>query len=186
MLRVGFNGSDLALTCSADKTAAIWSSTGKRLQRIKHQSSIQTGAFNHQGNLVATGSTDRSVLVWRPDNGESALRLPHPGTVSTLAWSPDDRTLLTGCEDGRARLWDVATGRLLGKPQVHQGEIRRVAISSTGQWASGGVDIIVLLRNTPVAWSEPAEMIKKTIEQSSGLAIESRTHAVYTLESKPR
>ncbi|MDX3666418.1 nSTAND1 domain-containing NTPase [Streptomyces europaeiscabiei] len=35
----------------------------------------------------------------------------HTGTVSTLAYSPDGKTLASGSYDGTVRLWDTATGR---------------------------------------------------------------------------
>src|SRR5262249_14086799 len=34
----------------------------------------------------------------------------YPAVVSAAAFSPDGRRILTGAEDGRARLWDAATG----------------------------------------------------------------------------
>src|SRR5206468_11025603 len=33
--------------------------------------------------------------------------LDHPKAVSSVAFSPDGLTLLTGCEDGTARLWPL-------------------------------------------------------------------------------
>ncbi len=51
------------------------------------------------------------------------------GQVIACAWSPDGRTALTGGREGKARLWDVATGEEL---QSFQGEawIRDVAFST--------------------------------------------------------
>jgi eukaryotic-like serine/threonine-protein kinase len=39
--------------------------------------------------------------------------LPHGAEVSVVAFSPDGNTILTACWDGKARLWDAATGRLV-------------------------------------------------------------------------
>ena len=41
------------------------------------------------------------------------------GQVVACAWSPDGRTVLTGGWEGKARLWDAATGDEL---QSYQGE----------------------------------------------------------------
>ena len=41
-------------------------------------------------------------------------------------------TVLTGSEDKMARLWDTATGRLIGLPLVHQGPVVAVAFSPDG------------------------------------------------------
>src|SRR5206468_698286 len=103
--------------------------------------------------------------LWRTGSGEPVLRLLHPGSVNQLAWSPDDRALLTGCEDGQVRLWDVATGRLLGRPQAHHGDIRRIAFSATGQLASGGVDNKIHLWPVPLPWTDSAIVIQRSIQQ---------------------
>src|ERR1039458_7418050 len=51
------------------------------------------------------------------------------GQVIACAYSPDGRSALTGGREGKARLWDVATGEEL---QFFQGEawITHVAVSS--------------------------------------------------------
>ena len=53
--------------------------------------------------------------------------------ISTVAFSPDGRTVLTGSRDKTARLWDVATGRPIGQPLVHQGFVEAVAFSPDGK-----------------------------------------------------
>jgi WD40 repeat protein len=50
-----------------------------------------------------------------------------------VAFSPDGRAVLTGSQDGAARLWDAATGRTLGPPLEHQGPVEAVAFSPDGR-----------------------------------------------------
>jgi len=69
------------------------------------------------------------------------LVLPHPDKVLCLAVSPDEKVLLTGCADGTARLWDLATGDLLGPSFRHGGAVHAVAWAPDGATlATAGAD----------------------------------------------
>ena len=64
--------------------------------------------------------------------------LSHPRTVWALAFSPQGRLLLTGCEDANARLFLAATGAQIGAPLPHEGNVRAVAFSRDGATALTG------------------------------------------------
>jgi WD40 repeat protein/serine/threonine protein kinase len=53
------------------------------------------------------------LAAWRRQLHGLRSVLPHEGPVYAVAFSPDGRTLLTGCTGETARLWDTATGKLL-------------------------------------------------------------------------
>ncbi|XP_032160172.1 WD repeat-containing protein 86 isoform X1 [Mustela erminea] len=68
----------------------------------------------------------RSLLVSRPagrmGGGGSALRVcaDHRGGINWLSLSPDGQRLLTGSEDGTARLWSTADGQCCALLQGHE------------------------------------------------------------------
>jgi WD40 repeat protein len=59
--------------------------------------------------------------------------LRHQISVSVAAFHPDGRTVLTGCWQEPARMWDVGSSRLLIPALPHPDEVRAVAISPDGR-----------------------------------------------------
>ena len=53
--------------------------------------------------------------------------------VTTFALSPDGKKILMGSGDNTARLWDVATGKLIAPPLQHQALIHSAAFSPDGK-----------------------------------------------------
>ena len=58
--------------------------------------------------------------------------MTHQGIVMAVAFSPDGKTILTGCADGTSWLWDASTGRPIGQPLTHQGAVIAAAFSPDG------------------------------------------------------
>jgi WD40 repeat protein len=74
--------------------------------------------------------------LWEAATGQPlGLALAHPETVRALAFSPDGRTLLTGCDDRQARFFSTGTGALLDRPLPHEAPVRAVAFSPDGRTA---------------------------------------------------
>ena len=61
------------------------------------------------------------------------LRIPPGSAEHCVAFSPDGKLLLTGARDKTARLWAVPSGRPVGPPLLHQGEVCAVAFSPDGK-----------------------------------------------------
>ena len=53
----------------------------------------------------------------------------HDEWIDAVAFSPDGKTVLTGCSDRMARLWDSQTGKQLGPALVHTHDVQAVAYS---------------------------------------------------------
>ncbi len=75
-----------------------------------------------------TGGFDRAARCWNATTGKLSRTLKHEHRVQALALSPDGRSLVTA-SDGTAQLWDAASGKAIGNPQVFDDSIWSVAFS---------------------------------------------------------
>jgi WD40 repeat protein len=118
--------------------------TGKLLYRVVIGDDVAALAWSRDGRLVAvsSGAGNRSGgwgkagkgTVHILDAATGKLRetaLGHPSTVRSVAFQPDGKMLLTGCQDGKARIWDVTTG-MLDQELKLTGAVLSVAYTSGG------------------------------------------------------
>ncbi|WP_333771087.1 TIR domain-containing protein [Streptomyces sp. IBSBF 2435] len=105
-------------------------------------------AYSPDGELLAVGSEDGSVLVCAPENGE-ALRTLHGHLDRVYAVKFRAAVLATGSADGTVRLWDPVSGRCLSVLHVHPRGVWPVALDDAGDLlATGDSDGLVRIWNT--------------------------------------
>lgn len=65
--------------------------------------------FSHNGQAIATASSvDATAIIWNPNTGKRLKTLTgHTGGISSIAFSPDGKTLASGSSDGTILLWDI-------------------------------------------------------------------------------
>ena len=61
----------------------------------------------------AEGETAQPIKKTKPAGKNEIPEIAHPARVRAVALSDDSKLLLTGCDDGLVRVWDVATNKLL-------------------------------------------------------------------------
>ena len=72
------------------------------------------GSSSTTARSSRSGSQDGSVVVWDVATGADVHRLVgHAGTVTGIAFSPDDHTAYTGGRDKRVLVWDLSGGKQL-------------------------------------------------------------------------
>ncbi|HUF00038.1 MAG TPA: WD40 repeat domain-containing protein, partial [Anaerolineales bacterium] len=68
----------------------------------------QSVTFSPDGDLLASASEDRNVVrLWAVESGKQIMTLDLRNNVNTVAFSPDGRYLIAGCDDGRIYIWSV-------------------------------------------------------------------------------
>lgn len=129
------------VTGSSDKTAKVWDvETGRVLLTLEHMNSVSSVAFSPDGRCIATASGVRATpdagpggaKIWDSRSGRLLQTLHHAGVVASVGFSPDGARIVTGGDDGMAKVWDVATGAELVSFMAHTRELRGAAFSPDG------------------------------------------------------
>jgi WD40 repeat protein len=111
-----------------------------------HKSDTHSGAFSHDGRLIATVSVDGSARLWNGVSGElrdilgdesGGLKLsdvtPDPLSQDVnSAFSPDDDLLVTTGIDGTVRIWNVGDGSEFAIVHGHGDLVEHLAFSPDG------------------------------------------------------
>src|SRR5262249_4586378 len=103
-----------------DKLVLIWNAKGgPALHTLKGHTEIVTCVAWGPGNSerLASASVDKTIRIWNGKAGQFIKYFSEGGIVAgqvfCLAWSPDGKSIVSGQEDHRARLWQISTGKLV-------------------------------------------------------------------------
>jgi WD40 repeat protein len=144
-----------------DCSVRLWDlDTGKAVHILKgHTERVMGVAFTPDSKKVVSSAWDGAVRIWDVATGKELLRcsadsegaagaprlglaekrpIKGPeGTVGThfygVAVSPDGRLIASGNEAGLISLWDLATGKRVGKLGPHRGYVSEVAFTPDGR-----------------------------------------------------
>ncbi|WP_226589897.1 nSTAND1 domain-containing NTPase, partial [Microseira wollei] len=112
-----------------------------------HEHSVNSVAFSPNGEMIVSGSTDKTVRLW--DLSGNPIGQPffgHEYSVNSVAFSPNGEMIVSGSADKTVRLWDLS-GNPIGQPFFgHESSVNSVAFSPNGEMiVSGSADKTVRL-----------------------------------------
>jgi WD40 repeat protein len=107
--------------------------TGKERWRARVPEEVTSLAFSPRGKVVAVPTDYRIVLLDAP-TGKclNPTRAPVAG-VTRLAFSPDGKTLVAGCDDQGVVMWDAHTWEEQSRWMAPKGAIRALRVGSSGR-----------------------------------------------------
>ncbi len=71
---------------------------------------VSAVGFSTDDGTVWATSDGGIAVAWRASDGEEQQRFVHPAKIESAATLPASNLLITSCEDGRVRAWDLAKG----------------------------------------------------------------------------
>ncbi|BAT53480.1 WD-40 repeat protein [Nostoc sp. NIES-3756] len=140
------------------------------LNRLEGQTDIVWGvAFSPDGQLLASGSTDKTLKIWRSDGTLPQTLEGHTSAVTSVAFSPDNKMLASGSYDKSVKLWSLAAPTL-PVLQGHEDRVLSIAWSPDGQiLASGSRDRTVRLWRRELGKGKLDAHIYKVLEDHTAM-----------------
>jgi WD40 repeat protein len=139
-----------------DQTIKLWNVNINAPQILKpdlqpsqvlrgHSDRILSIAFSPNGQILASGSADRTIKLWNPLTGNLIKTLQgHRSWVWEIAISPDSKSLASGSYDHTVKVWDLESSECLQTLQGHPSSVLSVRFSHDGKTLfSSGYDQIV-------------------------------------------
>ncbi|KAI9858898.1 MAG: hypothetical protein M1813_007200 [Trichoglossum hirsutum] len=100
-----------------------------------HSGEVFVTRFDPTGEHIASGSMDRSILLWQTygscDN--YGILTGHKGAVLDLHWSRDSRVLFSASADMMLASWDLETGLRIRRHVGHEEVINCMDVSRRGE-----------------------------------------------------
>jgi len=135
-----------------------------RGQFLGHRADVNCLAYSPDGTTIASGSSDKTIILWDAATGRSKGEMRgHAYPVTHVIFSPDGKTIASGStyeirtgssrleRAGELMLWDASTGQPRATLEDHNGGIEHLAFSPDGLLLAAASDGTVRL------WESSAE-----------------------------
>jgi WD40 repeat protein/beta-lactamase regulating signal transducer with metallopeptidase domain len=156
-------GADGQTIVTTDGPVRIWQvNPPEEHAKIDNWTEVRSIARAPNDQALAIGlGYDHAISLWsRNGDGELQRHVPgghHYGT-NALAFSPDGKILASAGSDGRIKLWDIGTRRMVAEAAANRSAALAVAFSPDGkQLASAGDDHKVRLWSVDQLKARPLE-----------------------------
>ena len=95
-----------------------------------HKDYVTSVCFSGNSKYIASGSHDRSVIVWNVETGNIEHRLQgHRDDVQSVSFSGNSKYIASGSSDKNIMIWNVDTGQLEHILRGHSHHIHSVCFS---------------------------------------------------------
>lgn len=123
-----------------------------------HEGCVNCLDWNKSGTILASGSDDQTVILWKGCTGTllTQLSTEHEGNIFSVKFLPEvgDRFIVTGAQDARVCLLDVEKKCSIQSAALHIGRVKRLAVcpDTSGLFWSAAEDGTVMQWDTRERW----------------------------------
>ncbi len=131
---------------------------------MTYGTAVTTVSFSPDEQIIASGSTDKTIKLWQRDGTLLKTLEGHTAAVRSVSFSPDGQIIVSGSEDNTIKLWQ-RDGTPITTLPGHTDAVKSVSFSPDGQtivsgsedktiklWQRDGTPITAL-KHTAAVWS---------------------------------
>ncbi len=100
---------------------------------IGHEKPVNAVAISPDGQIIASGSADKTIKLWNLSTGEVHTLRGHRDSIRAIAFSPDGQILVSSGNDCTIKIWLLAKSSKPITLKGHYGFVTSLAISPNGQ-----------------------------------------------------
>jgi serine/threonine protein kinase len=143
--------------------------TAQKVSLVKkipgHSNGISSIAISPDGQILASGSFDKTIKLWNLKTGQEIQTLRgHSGRILSVAINSKEPILASGSDDKTLKLWNIKTGQEIRTFSGKLGWVYSVAFSPDGKTLVSGSD-----NKTIKVWNLGTEKPPRTLLGHSGL-----------------
>ncbi len=167
------------------RAACLWdTTTGKPRHTLQTQGQLEAVALSPDGRTVFTAESSlvddkfrTTIRRWESGTGQQ-LAAYHvgKGIISSLAISPDGRSLVGQDSDGTLKSWETGDGKFLGQFRVPRGGYHTIAYSPDGRYLlTGGRDQSARLWEAATGRLSGSPLYHRAMVQAVGFSPDGKT-----------
>ncbi|MBN3948525.1 MAG: hypothetical protein HWQ38_19530 [Nostoc sp. NMS7] len=80
-----------------------------------HRDSVNSISFSLDGEIIASGSTDKTIKLWKKDGTPITTLTGHNDLVTSVSFSPDGKIIASASKDDKVILWSLQLNDLLAR-----------------------------------------------------------------------
>ncbi len=112
--------------------AQLWTTQGKEIRTLKgHSNTIMCADFSSDGNYIATGSEDGTIILWTLEGQKKQILHGHSEIILSVRFSPDNKKIISCGRDNSAIIWDTE-GNILHRLKGHENWVNSAEFSQDG------------------------------------------------------
>ena len=112
----------------------------KKASKTEHASPILAISFAPSSDKLATGSSDKSSIIWGLPNLNVLQKIAAQADAIRAVAFLSNHTLATGSNDAALSFWNVSTGSSLKQLKEHAQSVSSLAVSPSGKLFATGSD----------------------------------------------
>jgi WD40 repeat protein len=111
----------------------LWDArSGRLLRNLANEGDAVRCALSRDATIAVTQMPSSPLRVWNPDTGSEIAIVPVSATALSLAFAPDDQTLVVGCENGVIHVIGLHPPREIVRLSGHSSAVKSVSMSGDG------------------------------------------------------